>query len=198
MIQLQKPSYTHWLIESSVSLNIFFNVYRTFSEIVNYLMSCFQASIHYTQSSTKENDTFEFILYEKVKDKVYNCLKFLISVRPLRYKRLWQELIFFPFIPLYDSSLPFIFYHITQYNVLRQFIRTINLIIKQTKAACQYIRIKRLLVIHNNKRKSIADTWLFVKRLKSIEQCLKNHLVFKLWDFNAVIAIDWTNDAILK
>lgn len=96
MIQLQKPSYTHWLIESSVSLNIFFNVYRTFSEIVNYLMSCFQASIHYTQSSTKENDTFEFILYEKVKDKVYNCLKFLISVRPLRYKRLWQELIFFP------------------------------------------------------------------------------------------------------
>lgn len=96
MIQLQKPSYTNWLIESSVSLNIFFNVYRTFSEIVNYLMSCFQASIHYTQSSTKENDTFEFILYEKVKDKVYNCLKFLISVRPLRYKRLWQELIFFP------------------------------------------------------------------------------------------------------
>lgn len=96
MIQLQKPSYTHWLIESSVSLNIFFNVYRTFSEIVNYLMSCLQASIHYTQSSTKENDTFEFILYEKVKDKVYNCLKFLISVRPLRYKRLWQELIFFP------------------------------------------------------------------------------------------------------
>lgn len=96
MIQLQKPSYTHWLIESSVSLNIFFNVYRTFSEIVNYLMSCFQASIHYTQSSTKENDTFEFILYEKVKDKVYNCLKFLISVHSLRYKRLWQELIFFP------------------------------------------------------------------------------------------------------
>lgn len=162
MIQLQKPSYTHWLIESSVSLNIFFNVYRTFSEIVNYLMSCFQASIHYTQSSTKENDTFEFILYEKVKDKVYNCLKFLISVRPLRYKRLWQELIFFPLYHYTIALFHFLPYHTIQ--CLRQFIRTINLIIKQTKAACQYIRIKRLLVIHNNKRKSIADTWLFVKK----------------------------------
>lgn len=38
------------------------------------------------------------------------------------------------------------------------------------KAACQYIRIKRLLVIHNNKRKSITDTWLFVKKKIEIDR----------------------------
>lgn len=134
MIQLQKPSYTHWLIESSVSLNIFFNVYRTFSEIVNYLMSCFQASIHYTQSSTKENDTFEFILYEKVKDKVYDCLKFLISVRPLRYKRLWQELIFFP---LYHYTIAlFPSFSTISHNTMFKTIHTNNKFDYKTNESC--------------------------------------------------------------